>query len=323
MKLPLLIVAVGTARAAVGDNIQHVHVSAHKYGKIGRCQGDCDKDSQCATGLKCKQRGYWDSKTITGCEGSALRDWDYCYEPVSSHSTTLRHYTHSAHLYGKIGQCKGDCDRDSQCMPGLKCKERHSWHSTTITGCKGVAKSNWDYCYKPAAPTRTPTRKPTAMPTRFPTRKPTADPTAYPTRKPTAYPTRKPTTATPTAKPTVAAHLDATDLTTHGYQAHTIDEVKVHGLGMCQGDCDHDSQCRGSMVCYHSHKSGNIVTGCEGKTLSMHDYCYQPLAISSPMRCAEWTCADWCKYYDPALETSGVYKTSGCVDDGVESCNCP
>lgn len=136
-----------------------------------------------------------------------------------------------------------------------------------------------------------------------------------------AFHSRKPTS---TDAEKAKAHLDTKTLATHGYDAHTLANVQKHGgLGMCQGDCDHDSQCRGSMVCYHSHKSGNIVTGCEGKTLSMHDYCYQPLAISSPMRCAEWTCADWCKYYDPALETSGVYKTSGCVDDGVESCNCP
>ena len=51
---------------------------SHKSSKsqLGKCQGDCDNDSQCKSGLKCFQRnGY---TKVPGCEGGGTRDWDYC-----------------------------------------------------------------------------------------------------------------------------------------------------------------------------------------------------------------------------------------------------
>ena len=40
------------------------------------CQGNCDGDSDCASGLKCFQRdGY---TAIPDCWGSGKDDWDYC-----------------------------------------------------------------------------------------------------------------------------------------------------------------------------------------------------------------------------------------------------
>ena len=118
------------------------------------------------------------------------------------------------------------------------------------------------------------------------------------------------------------AHLNTKTLTTHNYQAHTLANVKKHGLGMCQGDCDSDSHCRSGLKCYHSHQSGNIVTGCEGKTHLLHDYCYSPLKLSDPKRCQEWSCAEWCQFFDQAAEDAGVYKANGCGDDGMDTCAC-
>ena len=379
MKYAILSAAIfGSAAAKYGveknlDKIRSLSSQAHRYGKIGRCQGDCDNDRQCQPGLKCKQRNWGRDKTITGCEGTAIRNWDYCYEPVSSHSTTLRHYTHSAHKYGKIGQCKGDCDSDAQCMKGLLCKQRHRWESKTITGCKGVAKADWDYCYKPVAAHKDSKELTThganahliasvkkhgfgmcqgdcdndkqcrgamkcyhssrhGVSLKFQTGcegKTTSyhdycympKATKAPTQKPTQNPTQKPTQK-PTNPPTDPAHIDTQKLTTHGWSAHLLAGAKKHGLGMCQGDCDADSQCRGSMVCYHSHKTGNTVTGCEGKTLSAHDYCYQPLKLSDPKRCQEWGCTEWCAYFDQTTEDAGVYKTNGCGEDGMNTCAC-
>ena len=201
-------------------------------------------------------------------------------------SKTLKEFGWSAHKHGKIGECKGDCDADYQCATGLKCFHRS--RPGTVTGCMGRSVSSYDYCYRPV-------------------------PTAYPTAFPTAYPTNP---------PSVAAHKDAKSLTTHGYNAHNLANVKKHGFGMCQGDCDSDAQCRGSMVCYQSHKSGNTITGCEGRTLAIHDYCYQPLKRSSPKRCQEWSCAEWCKFFDQAAEDAGVYAKNGCADDGADTCKC-
>ena len=47
--------------------------------RLGRCEGDCDSDSQCISGLKCFQRNGYEK--IPGCSGSGTRGWDYCYNP--------------------------------------------------------------------------------------------------------------------------------------------------------------------------------------------------------------------------------------------------
>lgn len=366
MKYAILSAAIfGSAAAKYGveknlDKIRSYSASAHRYGKIGRCQGDCDNNNQCQKGLLCKQRNWGKDKTITGCEGTAIRNWDYCYEPVSSHSTTLRHYTASAHKYGKIGLCKGDCDSDRQCMKGLLCKQRNRWDSRTITGCKGVAKSDWDYCYKPVAAHKDTKELTThganahliktvkkhgfgmcqgdcdkdsqcrgamkcyqsnrggvSLKIQTGCEGKTTSNHDYCYMPPTKAPTKK-----PTSPPTDPAHVDTQKLTTHGWNAHTLAGAKKHGLGMCQGDCDRDHQCRGSMVCYQSNKSGNKVTGCEGKTNGAHDYCYQPLKLSDPKRCPEWGCTEWCTFFDQKTEDAGVYKKYGCDDDGMDTCAC-
>ena len=186
---------------------------------------------------------------------------------------TLATHGYDAHTlanvqkHGGLGMCQGDCDSDSHCRSGLKCYHS-SWHGNTVTGCEGKTHLAHDYCYEENA------------------------------------------------------HLDTKTLTTHGYQAHTLANVKKHGLGMCQGDCDSDSHCRSGLKCYHSHKGGNTVTGCEGKTHLLHDYCYSPLKLSDPKRCQEWSCAEWCQFFDQAAEDAGVYKANGCGDDGMDTCAC-
>lgn len=268
----------------------------------------------------------------------------------AGNSKTLKEFGWSAHKHGKIGECKGDCDADYQCATGLKCFHRSS--PGTVTGCKGRSVSVYDYCYKPT--TRAPTRKPTRMPTRKPTQKPTVAANTYATpygsctdigpaatapkfrfmyscmtmktSKCSAYDKNGAVAKRDCCKcgggEKNKAHKDTKTLTTHGYSAHNLAGVKKHGFGMCQGDCDSDAQCRGSMVCFHSHKAGNTVTGCEGKTLDIHDYCYEPNTLSSPARCQEWSCADWCKYFDQATEDAGVYAKNGCADDGADTCKC-
>jgi len=50
--------------------------SAHKKGKVKQCEGDCDKDSHCADGLRCFQRsGY---TAVPGCSGQGKKNYDYC-----------------------------------------------------------------------------------------------------------------------------------------------------------------------------------------------------------------------------------------------------
>jgi hypothetical protein len=52
---------------------------------LQKCQGDCDRDSDCASGLKCFYRKMGDTLHIPGCTGSPLRDsTDYCYDPTAT-----------------------------------------------------------------------------------------------------------------------------------------------------------------------------------------------------------------------------------------------
>ena len=76
------------------------NVNGYGTGGLGLCEGDCDTDSDCASGLSCFQRsGY---TTVPGCTGSGIKNWDYCYKIPS------------------VGLCEGDCDTDSDWASGLK-----------------------------------------------------------------------------------------------------------------------------------------------------------------------------------------------------------
>ena len=55
------------------------------------CIGECDADSQCASGLKCFQRAG--HTAVPGCAGSGVAGWDYCYKPLpATASATCKPY---------------------------------------------------------------------------------------------------------------------------------------------------------------------------------------------------------------------------------------
>merc|ERR1719399_347782 len=47
-----------------------------------------------------------------------------------------------------LALCKGDCDKDAHCKAGLKCYQRNG--KTSVPGCDGSGKSDYDYCIDPA-----------------------------------------------------------------------------------------------------------------------------------------------------------------------------
>lgn len=241
---------------------------------LNKCEGDCDADRDCKGTLKCLQSS--DHKSIlSDCNGLTHSVADYCYDPkaITTDKAKLGEHGWSAHQFqntkakggrgriGKIGLCQGDCDGDSQCRTGLKCYQS-STNGDTLTGCAGKTVGAHDYCYDPAFVT-----------------------------------------------------TNSKTLENHGNNAHQMGLI-----GMCKGDCDKDSQCAGDMKCYHSHKSGNIVTGCESKTTGRTDYCYQANR-ANPVHCHDWNCAEWCKYFDDTLVAT--YAKEGCADDGSDACACP
>merc|ERR1712072_1515865 len=112
------------------------------------CQGDCDNDSHCKTGLKCFQRGG--KQPVPGCQSGGKGDvsgHDYCYNPKS---VMLLNLGGSAHTTGKLNQCQGDCDSDSHCATGLKCFQRNG--KAPVPSCKSGGSGdyqNYDYCIDP------------------------------------------------------------------------------------------------------------------------------------------------------------------------------
>merc|ERR1711966_639974 len=101
------------------------------------CQGDCDVDADCATGLQCFQRSA--SEKIPGCKVGGNGDvnkHDYCYAPSAPpQDVNLEHKGGSGCTpSNKCTACQGDCDVDGDCATGLKCFQRSA--SEKIPGCK-------------------------------------------------------------------------------------------------------------------------------------------------------------------------------------------
>ena len=59
-----------------------------------------------------------------------------------------------------------------------------------------------------------------------------------------------------------------------------VDGCNSSPCGECEGDCDHDSQCKGDLRCFQRTSSTQTVPGCENigyvKSTGDHDYCYNP-----------------------------------------------
>jgi len=111
--------------------------------KLSLCTGDCHRDDDCMEGLKCFQRsGY---TTVPGCDGIGTKDLDYCYDPKLPNLPPLVDVEEKPK--DGLEECSGDCNSDSECMPGLVCFQRDG--HTPVPGCPGKGTKKWDYCYKP------------------------------------------------------------------------------------------------------------------------------------------------------------------------------
>jgi hypothetical protein len=113
--------------------------NAHQGGPLQLCEGDCDKDQHCATGLKCLERSG--SERVPGCSGNPRNGWDFCVYPDA------KDLGKDAHQDGPLGLCQGDCDKDHHCAAGLKCLERSG--SERVPGCGGNPRIGWDFCVNP------------------------------------------------------------------------------------------------------------------------------------------------------------------------------
>jgi len=220
--------------------VESISADAHTktlHGRVPECEGDCDSDANCASGLKCFQRSKFEA--VKGCVSGGKADvsgGDYCYNPLFKGTATRALVWHSwsaeaQKLHGRMKRCQGDCDVDANCAPGLKCKQRNAREK--VPGCnlgpwnypKDV--SGWDYCY---------------------------DPKVF-AGKCTDIDGCKSTTC-----PSLPDDAGETQLRALGADAHTM---KTHGLMQeCVGDCDSDANCNEGLKCFQ--RSGHTaVKGCK------------------------------------------------------------
>lgn len=172
----------------------------------------------------------------------------------------------------KLGECEGDCDEDTDCMPGLICFQREAAR-VAVPGCTGGEEdeSLTDYCAYPELPEdvdvedipdvedgRTETSPPTTPP-------PTKEPTLAPTPSDSAIPLNPVGWSPPADK---------------------------KPLGLCEGDCDDDSDCGDGLVCFQRFLPLTAVPGCSGGTsdTSLMDFCIRdPIAPTNPPTAAATT----------------------------------
>jgi hypothetical protein len=58
-------------------------------------------------------------------------------------------------------------------------------------------------------------------------------------------------------------------------ELHAVSSGPTHKLGHCEGDCDNDSDCSGSLVCFQRNRFTK-VPGCLGDGIEDYDYCADP-----------------------------------------------
>jgi hypothetical protein len=123
-------------------------VPADKF-PLGKCEGDCDNDSECQGDLRCFLRSGFEP--VPGCTGEGLESTDYCYDPMSdvpedSPLVDVGDNGVPADQF-PLGECEGDCDGDSECQGDLQCFQRSGL--TPVPGCTGDGSDSKDYCYDP------------------------------------------------------------------------------------------------------------------------------------------------------------------------------
>eukprot|EP00980_Cylindrotheca_fusiformis_P003049 scaffold713_cov131-Cylindrotheca_fusiformis.AAC.7 len=222
------------------QEIPIVQVGADPPNQLKRCEGDCDNDGDCGSGLKCYHR-FEPFEPVPGCSGGGQDSslFDYCIEngqrfplvnPVALDPST------------PLERCEGDCDSDSDCASSdLFCFVRTE-ANTRVPGCFGGQSegSLFDYCIRrvDVAPGEAPTA-------------PTPDPSPGPTPAPVS--------------PAPVSHSKLPLAFSENFP-----------LGRCEGDCDSDDDCEHGLVCFQRGRYTS-VPGCSGGSSdsSRTDYCVE------------------------------------------------
>ncbi|CAE7235741.1 D27 [Symbiodinium natans] len=119
---------------------------SHGSDQLTECQGDCDRDSDCAPGLS-----YNPACDDDVHEGREL-DSSYGSHGVLVTVTAMKTVEDACGAFSgmplRMPVCAGDCDGDEDCAGHLRCFQRDAHES--VPGCSGVGEEGFDYCYDPS-----------------------------------------------------------------------------------------------------------------------------------------------------------------------------
>ena len=333
------------------------------------CQGNCNYDSDCALGLLCSQREAF--QAVFNCldgelDGQATR---YCvfdpygvgYTPAASDPTLaptsaekLKWITNRGWTpIDILNECEGDCDNDTDCAPGLGCFQRDAYN-ISVPGCLGgeTEATLTDYCVQlsylnesrsdPASASAIikQVSASSAVPSKLPfdsqSLPPSNSPSATSSDAPSASPSKKPSAQSvggENESPT--AQSKALNLTNLGWMPKLP-------LGVCQGDCDVDSDCQPGLRCFQRDFPNQTVPGCKGgeNESTLTDYCVvnetmdqgksaatrsEPQVLLPPINCTAYDanylrmCKDESCCSDPRSSSSFCHSQYSILGDVVES----
>jgi hypothetical protein len=244
----------------IEPNMELRGTESNPSNELGICEGDCDNDSHCSGELVCFHRTGVEQ--VPGCNGLGLSNYDYCIEQNMELRGTESSPSHT------LGLCEGDCDNDSDCADGLVCFQRSGL--VEVPGCNGFGISDNDYCIEPRADLLTLTElDPSDILGKC---EGDCDNDSECSGDLICF-QRSGFTLVPDCLGQGVKDVDyciEQKMELRGDQGNPS-----HTLGLCEGDCDNDSNCADGLVCFQ--RSGfTPVPGCDGVGRESYDYCIEP-----------------------------------------------
>mmetsp|Transcript_20603 Transcript_20603/g.50593 ORF Transcript_20603/g.50593 Transcript_20603/m.50593 type:complete len:1472 (+) Transcript_20603:229-4644(+) len=108
---------------------------------------------------------------------------------------------------------------------------------------------------------------------------PTPYPSPYPSPHPTSTPPPTSNRLPPTPSPTSQLSMPTTSSDNLTYKGNNGQPRSAFPLARCEGDCDGDSDCQGSLKCFE-RTGTEAVPGCRGAGFYGIDYCYEEASVA-------------------------------------------
>jgi hypothetical protein len=202
-------------------------------------------------------------------------------------TTSFAELTMVGNGVGGLSICEADCDSDFECADGLICYTR-SKGSPSVPGCSGnadeIGDASEDFCIFPEVQLAGDGNDALSV------CQADCDSNSDCEGDLVCYQRSKGSMGVPGCSGNVNeignGDEDFCIVASASFAALAMVEIGLDGMQVCQGDCDKDRDCAGSLVCYQRSKGISRVPGCRGNADDFgdgsEDFCVHPLAVVSP-----------------------------------------